>query len=124
MPEGSRHAYSQRFGLKAETIAALWLRLKGYRILSKRFRASGAEIDLVARRGAMIAFVEVKARPDPDAALAAVTPEKARQISRAARNWLARYPQPPVMSFRLDAVIVSRRMLPRHVEAVLPLAID
>ena len=52
------------FGQKAETLAALWLRLKGYRILARRFRAPPGEIDLVARRGRVLALVEVKARAD------------------------------------------------------------
>jgi putative endonuclease len=57
-----------RQGLRAETIAALFLRLKGYRILARRFTSPVGEIDLVARRGTSLVFVEVKARPTLDAA--------------------------------------------------------
>ena len=120
----SRQRAAHRFGLGAETVAALWLRMKGYRVLARRFQANGAEIDLVIRRGTMIAFVEVKARPGADEALEAVTARKAKQVSRAARAWLSRHPPKPGTSVRFDAVAIAPGRLPRHVEAVHPLNID
>ena len=80
------------FGLKAELIAVLLLRLKGYSILARRYAVSGGEIDLIARRGGSIAFVEVKARADLDDAASAISATKRRRIARAARVWLARNP--------------------------------
>jgi putative endonuclease len=80
------------YGLRAESIAALLLRLKGYTILARRFVVSGGEIDLVARRGGSIAFVEVKARADLEVAAIAISATKRRRIARAARVWLARNP--------------------------------
>jgi len=53
------------WGRKAESLAAFALRLKGYRVLARRLRTPAGEIDLIVRRGATIAFVEVKARADP-----------------------------------------------------------
>ena len=80
------------YGLKAESIAAFLLRLKGYTILAKRFVVSGGEIDLIARRGSSIAFVEVKARADLEVAAFAISLTKQRRIARAARVWLTRNP--------------------------------
>ena len=68
------------------------LLLKGYRTLGRRFAAAGGEIDLIVRRGATIAFVEVKARDDLDDAAKAINEAKRRRIGRAARVWLARNP--------------------------------
>jgi putative endonuclease len=79
-------------GAFAEQIAILLLRLKLYSILARRYSIRGGEIDIVARRGDTIAFVEVKARASLDEALCAITPAKRRRISRAARVWLASNP--------------------------------
>ena len=112
------------FGLRAESVAALWLRLKFYRIIDRRFAAAGGEIDLVARRGATIAFVEVKARDDLDAAAEAITQSKRRRIGRAARVWLARNPWAANLNLRVDAVFVAPRRLPRHLVAAYSLEFD
>jgi putative endonuclease len=91
------------FGLKAESIAALMLRLKGYRILARRFVVSGGEIDLIARRGSSIAFVEVKARASMEVAAISISATKRRRIARAARVWLARNPWAAGLTLRGDA---------------------
>ena len=112
------------FGLKAESIAALLLRLKGYRILARRFVVSGGEIDLIARKGDSIAFVEVKARDDLEQALLSISATKERRISRAARVWLARNPWAAGLTFRGDAVFIAPRRLPRHAPSAYRLKID
>jgi len=112
------------FGLRAESIAALLLRLKGYRLLDRRFAAAGGEIDLVARRGATIAFVEVKARDDLDVAAEAITEAKRRRIGRAARVWLARNPWAAALNLRGDAVFVAPGRLPRHLASAYRLDFD
>ena len=112
------------FGLRAESVAALLLRLKGYQTLARRFVAAGGEIDLVVRRGATIAFVEVKARDDLDAAAEAITQSKRRRIGRAARVWLARNPWAASLNLRVDAVFVAPRRLPRHLVAAYSLEFD
>jgi putative endonuclease len=80
-------------GRIAETAAMLLLLAKGYRILARRWRAPGAEIDIVARRGGTIVFVEVKARRSMDLAEIALTPAQRRRITRAAELFLARHPR-------------------------------
>ena len=104
------------YGLKAESIAALLLRLKGYRILARRFVVSGGEIDLIAQRGGSIAFVEVKARADMEIAAISISATKRRRIARAARVWLARNPWAAGLPFGAtrysspqDAFPVTRR---------------
>jgi putative endonuclease len=112
------------YGLKAESIAALILRLKGYRILARRFVISGGEIDLIVKRGAMIAFVEVKARADMEVAAIAISATKQRRIARAARVWLARNPWAAGLTLRGDAIFVAPGRLPRHTPSAYRLMID
>jgi putative endonuclease len=112
------------YGLKAESIASVLLRLKGYTILARRFVVSGGEIDLVARRGGMIAFVEVKARADLDSAAISISAMKQRRIARAARVWLARNPWAAGLTLRGDAIFVAPWRLPRHAPSAYSLEID
>lgn len=119
-----RRRRAHRYGLKAESVAAWLLRLKGYTIVARRFAVSGGEIDLVARRGGVIAFVEVKARADLEAAAIAITATKQRRIARAVRVWLARNPWAASMTLRGDAIFVAPRSIPRHAPAAYPLEID
>ena len=112
------------YGLKAESIAALLLRLKGYTILAQRFVVSGGEIDLVARRGGAIAFVEVKARADLEVAALSISATKRRRIARAARVWLTRNPWAAGLTLRGDAVFIARGRLPRHAPSAYALEID
>jgi putative endonuclease len=106
---------ARAFGLRAETLAALWLRLKFFRILARNFSASGGEVDAIVRRGRLVVFVEVKARPDFDAARIAIDARKVARISRAARVWLAAHPEAAGCAFRGDAVLVAPGRPPRHV---------
>ncbi len=108
------------FGLDAEWRAAWWLRLQGYRIVQRRFLGGGGEIDLIARRGRLMIFVEVKARAALDDAVLAITPDKMRRIGRAARAFMARYPMPDDTTLRLDAISVAPGHVPRHTRNIAP----
>jgi putative endonuclease len=106
-----------RTGLSAEARAAAFLMAKGYRILAKRFRTPHGEIDIVARRRNLIAFVEVKARASLDEAAFAVTPRQQARIIDAAQGWLVAHPEHAEFELRFDAILIAPRRLPRHLLA-------
>jgi putative endonuclease len=106
-----------RTGLSAESRAAAFLIAKGYRILAKRFRTPYGEIDLVARKRNLIAFVEVKARASLDDAAWAVTPRQQQRIINAAQAWLMAHPEHAEFEMRFDAMLIAPRSLPRHLLA-------
>lgn len=109
---------TERFGRRAEHVAALWLRLKGYRVLGRRIRNRFGEIDLVCRRDRCIVFVEVKARRSTDAALHALGPRQQRRIAAAAAFYLKERPGLASLDCRFDLVTIDRLGLPRHVTDV------
>jgi putative endonuclease len=106
-----------RTGLSAEGRAAAYLMLKGYRILARRFRSPYGEIDIVARRRNLLAFVEVKARASLDEAAYAVTPRQQQRIIEAAQAWLMAHPEHADFDLRFDAMLIAPRRLPRHLLA-------
>lgn len=110
-------------GRRAETVAALFLRFKGYRILARRYCIAGGEIDLIARKFNSIVFVEVKIRPNLTEALTAIDAAKCRRISRASAHWLAANPWAARLTLRGDAICLAPWRWPRHVIAALPLDI-
>lgn len=102
-------------GRRAETAAALWLQLKGYRILDRRARMPACEIDLIALKGRTLVFVEVKSRKTLAAALEAVTPQLRARLEQAANQWIPRKPKLAQFIWRFDAVLLAPGRLPRHV---------
>jgi putative endonuclease len=108
-----RGAYGR--GRKAERLAAWWLRLKGYRILARDFRVPLGEIDLIARRGAVLAVVEVKARGDLATAAEAIGRRQRTRIQRAAEIFLQRHPALAALGLRFDVVLVAPGRWPRHI---------
>jgi putative endonuclease len=105
---------AERRGRRAETLALLYLRMKGYRLLARRYRTPVGEIDLIVRRGRTIAFVEVKRRGSGDEAAEAITASGQRRIARAASAWLARHPEAAAQTLRFDAVLIAGRHWPVH----------
>jgi putative endonuclease len=122
--EAAARKLAHHFGLRAETIAVAWLRLKGYRILDRRYVIKQGELDIVALRGDTIAFVEVKARKTLDDAAIAIDEIKRRRISLAARVWLARNPWSAGWTWRGDAIFIAPWRLPRHLIAAYDLQIE
>jgi putative endonuclease len=97
-------------GLSAESRAAALLMAKG-------FRTPHGEIDLVAKRRNLIAFIEVKARASLDEAAYAVTPRQQARIINAAQAWLAAHPDHAELELRFDAILIAPRRQPRHLLA-------
>lgn len=99
-------------------MAAWALRLKGFRILERRYRTKLGEIDLIARRGDLVLIVEVKARRTLVEAMEAIARESERRIEGAADLWLARQPDYGRLSVRFDMVAVLPWRWPVHVENI------
>lgn len=110
----SKRRAAERLGGRAEALCRLALRLKGYRILARRFRCHGGEIDIVARRGGIVAFVEVKARADLADGLAAVTPRQRRRVETAAAAFLATRPAGGEAQIRFDVMVARPWRWPVH----------
>lgn len=110
-----RRQSAETRGRRAEMWAALWLRLKGYRILAQRVRTPLGEIDLIARRGDTLIFVEVKYRPDRLQAAQALSPQALARVKRAANFLLGRYAHGCGV-IRIDAIMLCPGRLPCHVE--------
>jgi putative endonuclease len=110
------HQRAEIRGRRAEGLAALWLRLKGYRIVARRFGTPLGEIDIIARRGRLLALIEVKARTRLAEASQAISPRQRRRIARAAEFFLHRYPRYTQLELRFDAVLIAPGRLPRHLK--------
>lgn len=109
-------ARTERFGRIAETVSLAMLRLKGYRVIERRFRSPAGEIDLIVRRGRVVAYVEVKARRDVASAAAAIGTDQRRRIRRAAEHFLKGRPDLAGFEHRFDAMLVTPWDLPTHIE--------
>ena len=108
---------AERGGRRAETIAAWWLRLKGWAILARRARTPVGEVDLIARRGRILAFVEVKARASEAEAALALDDYRLRRVAAAAEALAHRYARAGD-SLRIDAIFITPGRLPRHLADV------
>ena len=107
-----RFAAEQR-GRRGEQVAAWFLRLKGWRIVGKRLKTPRGEIDLVARRGGTVAFVEVKWRASSAELDTAIDTHRLRRVAAAASVLSPRF-APRGEDVRIDVILVSPRTLPRH----------
>ena len=107
---------SEAAGRSAELMALWALRLKGWRLLSRRYKTHAGEVDLIMRRGAVTAFIEVKARRRFDDAIHSVTPRQARRIAAAARQFIAEDRRAAMQACRFDIVAVTPYHWPRHIE--------
>ena len=110
----ARGAAARRSGRRAEVVAALWLMLKGYRILGFRLVTPQAEIDLLVLRRQVLAVVEVKSRTSLAAALDAVTADQRERLRRAGASFAAARPALRNVAVRLDLIALAPGRLPIH----------
>lgn len=109
----NRHAAEKR-GRAGEAVAAWWLRLRGWRILDRRVRTALGEVDLIARRGRMLIFVEVKTRATAAELDLAIDLRRLARVAAAAEILSARHIRPGD-DVRIDVILIAPRRLPRHI---------
>ena len=115
-PADPKRLKAYRQGHSGEWWAAQALRLKGFRIVARRYRTPLGEIDLIARRGDLVLIVEVKRRRTLQAAMEAVTQHAQHRILNASNLWLARQVGASRLSLRYDLVAVLPWRWPIHVK--------
>ena len=108
---------AEKRGRGAEGLAALYLRLHGWRILARRARVAGGEVDIIARRGRTLAFVEVKARSTDDAAAFSLDRHRLRRVAVAAERLAPRFMREGD-DVRIDALFIVPRRWPTHLADV------
>lgn len=113
-PKSPERRAAETFGRRGETLAAWYLRLKGYRIRQSRVKTPMGEIDLVAERFGITAFVEVKTRTRQDGDFDPLLAVDRGRIVRAAHLYVARHPQLATRTLRFDIILLAPGKWPRH----------
>ncbi len=108
-------ARAERQGRIAESGAAWWLRLKGWRILDRRVRTPVGEVDIIARKGALVAFVEVKRRATDGELDHAIDARRLARVAAAAEYLMARYAG-PTDDIRIDVILIAPGRRLRHIQ--------
>lgn len=105
---------AQAWGIGAESLCTWRLRLTGWRIVARDFKTPQGEIDLIARRGRLLAIIEVKARRDAAMAPEAIGRRQQRRIEAATLRLLQAQPELAGLDIRFDAMLVSPWRWPVH----------
>lgn len=114
MTGSQSRAEAERRGRKGETLAAWWLRLTGWRILARRVKLAVGEIDLIARRGRTVAFIEVKWRRDGDALAGAIDAYRLRRVARAAAAVAPKFVRNGDAT-QIDVILIAPGHWPRRI---------
>ena len=117
----NRRVRAYRSGIFAESLVALLLRLRGNRIVARRYRTPVGEIDLIALKGKRLAFVEVKRRKRFEDAAEALPSRARRRIVRAAQYWLSAHPSYAGHDMRFDVVLTAPWSWPHYIENAFPI---
>jgi len=112
-----KRAAAEKRGHWGERRAALWLALHGWRIIARRVKLRQGEVDLIARRGGTVAFVEVKTRASPSDLDLAIDRTRLKRVAAAAHALRARYARPDDI-VRIDVILIAPRRWPRHLKNV------
>ncbi len=110
----NRRSRAERDGRRGETLAALYLWLTGWRVLARRVKTRRGEVDLVARRGRTVCFVEVKWRRTAKELDLAIDERRLRRVADGAALLVARY-QRPGDDVRIDVILVTPGRWPRRI---------
>ncbi|TPG56115.1 YraN family protein [Sphingomonas glacialis] len=102
-------------GRRGERLAGWWLRLKGWQILARRVRTPAGEVDLVARKGTLVAFVEVKMRATAAELDFAIDERRLARVAAAAEYLMPTYAGPGD-DIRVDVILLAPGTRPRHIE--------
>lgn len=106
---------AEKAGRTGEWLAALALQLKGYVIIERRVKSHRGEVDLIARRGLILAFIEVKARAKTIDAALILTPKQMTRIVNGATGWAAAKPWTQKCTWRYDLIVVYPWQWPKHI---------
>lgn len=116
-PAAPSRLAAEKRGRQGERLAGWWLRLKGWSIVGRRIRTPAGEIDLIARRGSMVAFIEVKSRKTGQALDEAIDERRLSRVAAAAESVAAVYMKPGD-DMRIDVMLLAPGRAPRHLENV------
>jgi putative endonuclease len=106
---------SRLAGRRGEVVSALWLMAKGYRILGFRLKTPQGEIDVLAKKGQVLAVVEVKLRGSIELALEAVGQQQRQRLRRAGETFAARRADLKGAAVRLDLMALAPGRWPCHI---------
>ncbi len=112
----SRRQIAEKKGRSAENLAIWWLRLQGYAIIARREKTPKGEIDIIARRGKTLVFIEVKARADFDRGVQSISRHQIRRIVAAAQYWRSTRRNEQNFTCRFDIVLVKPYLLIKHIK--------
>lgn len=118
LPQAAKRRAARRRGHWGEIFCRWWLRAKGYAVIAQGHvtgRGTGAgEIDIIAKRGAVLAFIEVKVRGSAERAAQALSINQRRRLTRGAAAFLARHPELAACRIRFDVMLVAPWRRPQH----------
>jgi putative endonuclease len=107
---------SYKLGLFAESIASVYLRFCFYTVISRRYKSDVGEVDIIAKRGNSLIFVEVKARRNKDEAYVAFTTHQQKRIVRTAKLFIARNPKYHENDIRFDLILICPIFFIKHIK--------